>query len=79
LQNNCSSANPETRLLALHTLNNLLPCIERHRVCDLALGTIQSNKMILVDDHIFTEVLYMILNMSIFTNLHILMFDVVRE
>ena len=75
LQNNCSSANPETRLLALHTLNNLLPCIERHRVCDLALGTIQTNKMILEDDHIFTEVLNMILNMSIFTNLHILMLD----
>jgi hypothetical protein len=76
LQANCIISEFDTRQLALYTLNNLLPSIERHRVCDLILATIQTNKMIMDDDpDTFNEVLDMIVNMSIYSNLHQIMIE----
>ena len=76
LQTNCGVADVEIRLLSLRTLNNLLPSMERHRVCDLILASMLSQKLILEDDPvIFNEALLMILNMSVFNNLHSLMVD----
>lgn len=75
LQTNCSSEDLSVRLIALRTLNNLLPCMERHRVCDLAIATMQTNKMIMEGDELFTETLDMILNMTVFTNLQSLMIE----
>ena len=76
LQTNCNSHESEARHLAMRTLNNLLPCVERHRVCDLSLATMQSYKMILEHDEAkYQEIVVMIMNMTMFTNLHSLMLD----
>jgi hypothetical protein len=76
LQSNCNSPDIRTRQLALHTLNNLLPSIERNRVADLILATFQMNKMILDDDpYAFSEVIDILVNMSVFNNLHHMMIE----
>ena len=76
VQTNCNSSELESRYLAMHTLNNLLPCAERHRVCDLSIATMQSHKMILEEDETkYQEIIDMIMNMTLFTNLHCLMLD----
>lgn len=66
----------ELRFLALYTLNNLMPCIDRHRVAELIMKSLlsqfietDSNK-ILSNPKISSLYLTIIMNMSWFTNVH---------
>lgn len=72
----------ETRLVTLHTLSNLMPCIDRQRVVENAMRVIHSNfngETTLQDSTLLQTYLLVILNMAAFYNAHaaLLSFDVI--
>ena len=70
LHNNCVHDDVECRMIALYTLNNTLPCIERHRISELIMQTIHNYQMMSLADVVMQQDIFkIILNMSSFLNL----------
>lgn len=67
-----SSKVVETRLVALHTLNNLMPCIDRQRVAEITMRVIHAtfDASTLRDKTIIQTYLQIMQNMACFSNAH---------
>ncbi len=73
LQANGNSKDPQTRLIALYTLNNLMPCIDRQRVAEFIMRILLNHfdANIVFHDKYLTEIYLVIMqNMTWFTNAH---------
>eukprot|EP01039_Chlorochromonas_danica_P005824 gene5824-6413_t len=73
LQSNGMSKDIETRTIALYTLNNLMPCIDRQRVAETIMRILLQHfdtNSVLKDKSITSNYLMILLNMSWFTNAH---------
>lgn len=73
LQANGASKDPETRMLSLYSLNNLMPCIDRARVADITMRIIHAqfeNCMATGDKALLCVFLLIMQNMCCFSNVH---------
>jgi hypothetical protein len=73
LQANGASKDPETRLLSLYTLNNLMPCIDRARVADITMRIIHTQfeaSLTSGDKSLLLLFLLIMQNMTCFSNVH---------
>lgn len=73
LQANGASKEPETRLLSLYSLNNLMPCIERSRVADITMRIIHAhfeNSLLTGEKALLSTFLLIMQNMTCFSNVH---------
>jgi hypothetical protein len=73
LQANGASKDPETRMLSLYSLNNLMPCIDRARVADITMRIIHAhfeNSLATGDRAQVTTFLLIMQNMCCFSNVH---------
>lgn len=70
---NGNSKDHETKMLALYTLNNLMPCIDRQRVAETIMRILIAyfdNSTTLKDKTLSTTYLTIMLNMTWFSNAH---------
>jgi hypothetical protein len=73
LQANGNAKDPQTRLIALYTLNNLMPCIDRQRVAEFTMRILINHfdpNIIFHDKVLMDTYLLVLQNMSWFTNAH---------
>jgi hypothetical protein len=73
LQANGNSKDPQTRLIALYTLNNLMPCIDRQRVAEFIMRILLNHfdpNIVFHDKHLTDIYLTIMQNMTWFTNAH---------
>jgi len=71
LQANGASKDQETRTMALYTLNNLMPCIDRQRVADITMRIIHAHfelSLSTTDKSLLSTYLLIMQNMSCFSN-----------
>ena len=73
LQANGASKETETRMLALYSLNNLMPCIDRSRVADITMRIIHAQFetcLSMGDKALLSSFLLILQNMCCFSNVH---------
>lgn len=77
-QLNGLSKEMDTRMVALYTMNNLMPCIDRQRVVEIAMKIIMSMfdlDSITFDKNLILNALLCLQNMSCFSNTHTTLFS----